>query len=257
MYIYFFTAFVTLSLISCQIQQSKTSDKIIDDKANLVSTSKPELVSIPTPEIPTPEEELADKKELVESFTDNSKIGIPRKNKIEISHFEETNKNFVEIKFYSLSKDKKWNLKQTFEFEKYGGMPIEPKLEDFNNDGLKDITYNSSVAARGANELRKLLIYDKVKNKLIPIENSDDYPNLEYNDELDCLDSWMFSGSTATVFLKIDGNKLREFASVVDGETRRIYTIDKNGKEKLLKEEKINKQDGIVRYKNFNPLKSY
>ncbi len=51
------------------------------------------------------------------------------------------------------------------------------QLEDFNNDGIKDMTYVSAVAARGANEVRRLFIYDKKRDELVYIKNSEDYPN--------------------------------------------------------------------------------
>lgn len=260
MYKYFFTAFMLLSLISCQHQQSKTSDKIIDNKANLVSDTKPELVSISTPEIPSSEEELSDKKELVESFTDNSKVGVPHKNKIEILEFKKSdNIYFVEIKFYSYLKNNEWKLKQTFDFEKYGSMPIAAKLEDFNNDSFNDFTYESALAGRGANEIRKLFIYDKKSDELIYIKNSEEYPNLQYNKELDCLDAWRFYGGTTTTdFVKIKGDKLKEFASVKTLEDKReVFVIDEKGKKTLLRTDKVNSNEGFIRYENFNPIKEY
>jgi hypothetical protein len=53
-------------------------------------------------------------------------------------------------------------------------------LADFNNDGFKDVTYMSAEAARGANEIRRLFMYNREKDQLVYIKNSDQYPNLEY-----------------------------------------------------------------------------
>jgi hypothetical protein len=238
-----------LTTASCQNQQYKISNEIVETNTNSIVAAKPEETS-------------ADTNELVEFFSDDSKIGSRHKNKIEISNFKKTddnipNSNLVVIKFYSLYAGKQWKLKQTFEFEKDGIGDCDPKLEDFNNDGYKDMTYISADGARGANELRRLFIYDKKKDELVYIKNSENYPNMLYNKKLDCIDAWLFYGGTSTVFLKIDGDSLKEFASVSDYDgIRTINFIDKDGKEKLLRKDKI-KEAGFARYKNFNPLEEY
>ncbi len=249
MYSYIFIGFLILTTVSCQNQQYKISDKIVETNTNSSAVIKPE-------------ESTAPAKELVEFFSDDSKIGSPRRNKIEISNFKKSdgdisNSNLVVIKFYSLDADRQWKLKQTFEFEKDGIGDCDPKLKDFNNDGYKDMTYITAHGARGANELRRLFIYDRKKDELIDIKNFDEYPNLVYNKKLDCIDAWLFYGGTSTVFLKIDGDSLKEFASVseYDG-IRTVNVIDENGKKKLLRKDKI-KEDGFTRYKNFDPLKEY
>jgi len=244
MYLYVFIGFLILAIASCQNQQHKTSDIIVETNINSTTVSKSEEGNVSA-------------KELVEFFTDDSKVGVPRKNKIEISNFKKSDGNIIEIKFYLLAENKEWKLKQTFEFEKDGLLDCDPKLEDFNNDGFKDMTYVSAVAARGANEVRRLFIYDKKKDELIYIKNSENYPNMQYNKELDCIDAWLFHGGTTTVFLKIDEDSLREFASVDNGINRTVYLIDKNGKEKLLRTDKIKEEDIYVRYNNFNPPKPY
>ncbi len=249
MYSYIFICFLILTTASCQNQQYKISNEIVETNTNSIVAAKPEETS-------------ADTNELVEFFSDDSKIGSRHKNKIEISNFKKTddnipNSNLVVIKFYSLYAGKQWKLKQTFEFEKDGIGDCDPKLEDFNNDGYKDMTYISADGARGANELRRLFIYDKKKDELVYIKNSENYPNMLYNKKLDCIDAWLFYGGTSTVFLKIDGDSLKEFASVSDYDgIRTINFIDKDGKEKLLRKDKI-KEAGFARYKNFNPLEEY
>lgn len=197
------------------------------------------------------------KSEKSDTFSDNKKIGKPHKNKIKLAEYQKADKNLVEIKFYSLDNNKKWKLKQNIQLEKFGGLPLRPEIKDFNNDGFQDITFISGIAARGANEIRTLFIYDKKKDELLHIKNSADYPNLQYNKELNCLDAWAFYGGVRTIFLKIVENKLQELASIEHfGNTRTIYIVDKNGKQKLLRKDKI-KDDGFPRYKTFNPPQTY
>lgn len=230
--------------LSCQNQQPDLSDKLTETNTNLTISSKSEPGN-------------TDSKELVELFSEDSKIGLPYQNKVEISNFKKSDGNIAEIKFYSLTEHKEWKLKQTFEFEKDGIADIDPKLEDFNNDGFKDLTYVSAVAARGANEIRKLFIYDKQKDELVYIKNSERYPNMLYNEKLNCIDGWLVHGATTTVFLQLEGEMLREFATVDTGLERTINLIDKNGKRKLLRKDKIKEENIYERYKNFNPLETY
>ncbi len=250
MYLYVFIGFLILAIASCQNQQHEISGEIVETNINSTTVSKSEEGNVFA-------------KELVGFFTDDSNIGLPHRNKIEVSNFKNpdgdiSNSNIAVIKSYSLDSNKEWKLKQTFEFEKDGIADCDPKLEDFNNDGFKDMTYVSAVGARGANELRRLFIYDKKKDELIYIKNSENYPNMLYNKDLDCIDTWRFYGGYSTEFLKIDGDKLKEFASVETyNENRTIYLIDKNGKEKLLRTDKMKVEDGFLRYKNFNPPEPY
>lgn len=249
MYLYVFIGFLILAIASCQNQQHKISDEIVETNINSTTVSKSEESNVSA-------------RELVEFFTDDSKVGLPHRNKIEVSNFKKSDGNISDgniavIKFYSLNANKQWKLKQTFEFKKDQLHDCDPKLEDFNNDGFKDMTYVSAVAARGANEVRRLFIYDKTKDELIYIKNSENYPNMLYNKELDCIDAWLFHGGSSTIFLKIDGDSLKEFASVHNDVNRTIYLIDKNGKEKPLRRDKIKEEDIYVRYKNFNPPEPY
>lgn len=235
----------SLCLISFQNQLTETQNKIVEGKVN------------PVPK-PTIEKEKKEGKKLVETFIDKIKIGVPRKHKIELNHiqnFGKTYENFVKIKFYSKNKNGKWKLRQNFEIEKDGELPLLPEFDDFNNDGFKDITFVSGEAGRGANQIRKLLIYDKKKDKLIHIKNSDDYPNLGYNKRLNSLNAWVFTGSTRTDFVRIVGDELKIFAQVVDYENEReIFVYDKDGNEKLLRKEKRTPKEGYQKYKNYDPL---
>ena len=100
------------------------------------------------------------------------------------------------------------------------------------------------------------MIYDKQKDQLVCIKNSDSYPNLLYNKELNCIDAFLVYGGCSTVFLKLSGDSLKEFASVELDEGLIIRTYDKNGKENIFYQDTTNKA-GYVRYKNFRPLQEY
>ena len=135
-------------------------------------------------------------------------------------------------------------------------MGFEPNISDFTNDGFNDITFISGTAARGANEIRRLFVYDGQKKELIPIINSEDYPNMLYNKELDCIDAFLVYGGCSTVFLNISGDRLKEFARVDLSDGLTVTVIDKKGKEKIILKDKTN-EAGYIRYKRFKPLKAY
>jgi hypothetical protein len=191
---------------------------------------------------------------LRENFVDSTNIGVKGKYKVELNSYNNMDSTYVEIKF-SEKENNQWFQKQKIVLPKDGVISCDPKIIDFNNDKLNDFTFQSSVAARGANELRTLLIFEKATRKLKLITNSANYPNLQYNEVLNCIDSWMVYGGTSTVFLKIDQDSLREFAGVelYDG-YREIYLINKKGEHKTLKKEKIKDLEIYTRFKNFNPL---
>ena len=73
--------------------------------------------------------------------------------------------------FYTKQKNK-WSLRNDFKLWKDGVVGCDTKLADFNNDGLNDMTYISAVAARGANEVRRLFIYDELKDKLVYLNSA-------------------------------------------------------------------------------------
>lgn len=191
---------------------------------------------------------------LRERFTDSTNIGIKGQYKIELNSYNNMDSTYVEIKL-SEKQYNYWLQKQKIVLPKDGVVSCDPKIIDFNNDKLNDFTFISSIAARGANEIRTLLIFEKATGKLKLITNSNNYPNLQYNEVLNCIDTWMVYGGTSTVFLKIDQDSLREFAGVelYDG-YREIYLVDKKGKHKTLKKEKIKDLEVYTRFKNFNPL---
>ena len=199
----------------------------------------------------------SDTPKLIEKFADSLNIGQKRTNKIELKRFRLGDSVFVRIDFFTKLPNNKWELKQKFEFAKDDVTELNVQLSDFNNDGLKDMTYESNIAGRGANEVRKLFIYKKALNKLIYIKNSEDYPNMQYNKYLNCIDAMLFFGGTAIVFTKIQKDSLKEFASVETTDYITVTIINNLGKEKVIKRIKTKKDEEFIRYRNFNPLKSY
>ncbi len=187
-----------------------------------------------------------------EFFSDSLTIGRKGKNKIEISKIKKEDICEVTISFYS-RQGKEWLLKNKFQFAKDAITGIDPEITDFNNDGYNDITYVSNVAGRGANEVRRLFIYDPAKDVLIPIQNSEEYPNMAYNKELNCIDAFLVHGGSSTVFLILEGNQLKEIASVHNDSHRTVYKTDKNGNSILISRDTLNPEDIYMRYKNFDP----
>jgi len=179
-------------------------------------------------------DQIGDTAKLEEFYVDSVNIGRKKFNKIELSKYRTADSCWVSIKFYSSSTGKSWTLKQTFGFEKDDIRDCDMKLSDFNNDGFKDMTYISAVAARGANQVRRLFIYDKIKDRLVYIINSEDYPNMLYNKTLNCIDAFLVYGGSSTVFLRIKGDSLVEFASVQLDNDLRVYETDNKGVRKLI-----------------------
>ena len=169
--------------------------------------------------------------ETVNTLFEVSNIGRRGKNRVEVKCSRALDEEIVKIDFYSKRPDESWRVRQSLNFKKDGGPPCDPKVEDFNNDGSNDLTFISGQAARGANEIRTLLIYDKKRDELVHIRNSAEYPNLAYNSALDCIDAWSFYGGTATIFLRLKGDMLEEFASVEDFPPTRTVTVrDREGR---------------------------
>jgi hypothetical protein len=230
-------------LLSCQ----NRSDKSVVNAADSVAVATRQIV----PAADTVQFGLQPEEFYVDSLT----IGRKSFNKIEISKYRAVDSTYVVIKFYS-KQHYRWNLKNEFVFEKDGVVDCDPQFTDFNNDHLNDMTYVSAVAARGANEMRRLFIYDVRDDKLVSMKNSLDYPNMLYNKKLNCIDAFLVYAGSSTVFLKISGDSLRPFAEVelFDGLT--VTTYDKEGKRKIILSDTTNKA-GYIRYQTFNPPKPY
>jgi hypothetical protein len=195
---------------------------------------------------------------LLEYAADSTHIGQRGKNKVELSFYENADSAYVVIHFYSKSNKSQWILKQEFLFER-GIVPDEcdMQINDFNNDGLNDMTFVSMTAARGANNVRKLFIYDKHADTLICMKNSEDYCNILYNSQLNCITDFLFYGCNSTEFLHIQGDSLKLFASVElcgDG-TLTVSEYDKFDNQTIIKEEINNKFEQYTRFANYKPLK--
>jgi hypothetical protein len=196
--------------------------------------------------------------EIIETFVDSLNIGEKGKNKIELIKHRVFDDNYVIVKFYTKAiEPNRWYIQNTYIFECNALMDLEPNIADFNNDNFNDITYISAQAARSANEVRRLFVYDNYKRELTSIVNSEDYPNMLYNKELNCIDAFLIHGGSSTVFARIKGDSLKEFASVHNDSHRTVYEIDKFEKEKLLRKDKINPEDIYIRFINYKPLKEY
>ena len=188
-----------------------------------------------------------------EEFIDSVNIGVKGKYKLDVKKYRSLNSVYIKLKFFE-KQNTEWNLKQNLKFAKDGVTSCDIKMQDFNNDGLNDMTYQSSVAARGANEIRKLFIFDKSKGELKYIRNSENFPNIRYNKELNCLDAFRVYGGTQSAFMRISKDSLWEFASVELFDNRIIIIeTDINGKETVIRNEKFAK-DIYTRYKNYKPL---
>lgn len=186
-----------------------------------------------------------------EYFVDSLKIGNPGFNKIELNHYVES-ESYVVIRFYS-KKGEKWVLRNKFQFEKDLVASCDPVLEDYNHDHKNDFTYVSGIAARGANEVRMLFIYNPDKDELISIKNSENFPNLMYNKKLNCVDSQMFHGGTTTVFLKLEKDSLRTIATVNNDNEQVVTIYNKKGKPKEISRKALNPEDIYFRYSTFSP----
>lgn len=202
-----------------------------------------------------------------EKFVDSLNVGRKGKTKVEIEKFRHVKKGdvFVTLNFYDLkdiwveakgSMFHTWELKNSFKFIKDGVTGLDVQISDFNNDGFNDVTYQSGIAGRGGNIVMTLFLY-KPKNKdFIHIKNSDNYPNLSFNSNLNCINSVILTGSTTTVFLKIKKDSLDEFARVDVSDKIVVEEKDSTGKFKIIEEKpfKGNNEDFYKAFRNYRPL---
>ena len=172
--------------------------------------------------------------EIVETFTDSTNVGEKGRNSIRIIKYRVFDDTYLIIKFY-VKQAGQWLLQNTYQYETNASMGLQPDIRDFNNDRLNDITIIAATAARGANEVRRLFIYDAQAKQLVSIVNAEDYPNMRYNPELDCIDAFLVHGGSSTIFAKIKGDRLKTFASVHNDLYRTVYKIDADGNEQLIR----------------------
>lgn len=234
---------VLVFVISCTARQGDNSDK-----------PHASIDTVPAkPVLPHAENSST---AIVETFTDSLHIGEKGRSKVELIKHRVLDDIYVIVKFYTRGADD-WLLQNTYLYECDAMMGLYPTVADFNNDGFNDLTFISATAARGANEIERLFVYDDSEMSLISIVNSQEFPNMHYNKELDCIDAFLVYGGSSTVFARIQGDSLKEFARVDNDEFRTVVEIDQNGNEKLLRRDPIKSGDVYTRYLNYNPLKPY
>ena len=106
---YIFIGFFVLANFACESQQAQiannSNENGVPSMSNSLMNSKES-------------ERDENTNELIESFSDDSKIGVLHKNRVEVFNFKRAKGNIAQIKFYSLTKNKEWKLKQSFEYEK-------------------------------------------------------------------------------------------------------------------------------------------
>lgn len=209
-------------------------------------------LEVPVPDIPAEPQTTEDIEAYLEVFSDEKRIGQKRKNRVEMQCIDRGGGVIAKLDFFSRSDDGNWFKRQTFSWVKDNLMGCSPEVIDLNNDGFGDLTFVSSTAARGANEVRTLLVYDKNLDKLIHIKNSESYPNLDYNKKLDCITSMMFHGSSTTVFLRIEGDELKDFASVNTGAELTVSVL-KGDRWVETYRRKMDIEDIYTRYSTYDP----
>ncbi|MCL1668138.1 hypothetical protein M2T82_08705 [Elizabethkingia ursingii] len=189
-----------------------------------------------------------------ELFSDSKTVIKPGKYKINITQRNNKTESVVSFDLFRKSGNK-WSKIQNGSFKKPSDLPLFITTdEDLNNDGYNDLKISYAQAARGANEIEKLLIFNPKTQKLIEIINSQEYPNLHYNARRNCITSYMFYGGNATYFLHIKQNKLEGFGKV-EFSNDSIYSYKiKNKKEVLLKKQAYKSNDGAVFFSNFDPV---
>ena len=188
-----------------------------------------------------------------EYFSDSKTAIKANQYKIEITQNNNSKKPVVYFNLYRKS-SKKWLKIQSGNFTKESTSLYVTTDEDLNNDGYNDLKISFAQAARGANEIEKLLIFNPKLQKLIEIVNSQEYPNLHYNSKRNCINSYMFSGSNTTLFFKLRNNKLENFAKVeFYNDSVYSYKIKKN-QEILLKKRTYQSSDAAIFFSDFDPI---
>ena len=239
-------------LLSCNTKQETEK---ATNKTDSIEITKTETTQVDQRNVNTSTTEI------IETYVDSLSIGKKGKCKIELIKHRVYDDIYVIIKFFikgrNTTKDPEtWMRQNSYCYETNAIMGFEPRISDFNNDGFNDVTFISGTAARGANEVRRLFIYDDQKEELKSIVNSQAYPNMLYNKELECIDAFLVYGGSSTVYLRIKGDSLKEFASVEAFEGLTVREFDKNGKEKIILRDTSNRET-YIRFRTYKPLKVY
>lgn len=189
---------------------------------------------------------------LAEEFVDSLKVGRSRLNSVMLKQVRTTDSVYVQLVFRSKEK-RAWVDRNNSTWLKDGISGLHAELADFNNDGYKDVTFISATAARGANEVRRLFIYDPLSDQLRFITNSMNYPNLRYNPKLKCIDGFRVYGGSSTDFLRLQGDSLFMFATVDLGEGVVVTTYDADPKGQVIHQD-ATYEGGYIRFDNYSPL---
>lgn len=187
-----------------------------------------------------------------ETFIDSLEIGKAGVNTVILNQVRTTDSVYVQLSF--LSKKEGTLVEQNkSNWPKDPLSGFHPKIVDFNNDGYKDVTFVSATAARGANEIRRLFIYDPSKDRLRCITNAMDYPNLRYNPKLKCIDGFRVYGGSSTDFLRLQGDSLFMFATVDLYEGLTVTTFDADRTGQVIYRD-TTYEGGYIRFDNYSPL---
>ncbi|MEM0575520.1 hypothetical protein [Flavobacterium polysaccharolyticum] len=189
----------------------------------------------------------------LEFFVDSTSFGQRQNSKIEVYKIGAQENTIAKVCLYEKVKNL-WRLKDSLSLEAARIENLKTEIFDFNNDNFKDIIFTTGMAARGGNNVQTLILYSPRSKSLNWIKNSENFPNLMYNEKLDCIDSFILTGGQTTYFLKIENDSLKEFANVDQRDGRIIAEIrDVNGKWKEIENIK-DESEGFDRFINFNPI---
>ncbi|HLO73402.1 MAG TPA: hypothetical protein VK164_05650 [Flavobacterium sp.] len=189
----------------------------------------------------------------IEVFSDSISFGQIHNNKVEVYKIGDQENTFAKVYLYE-KKQLHWKLKDSLIIEAERINDLDTEIKDFNNDGFKDIIFTTGMAARGGNVIQTLILYSPKNKSLNWIKNSEHFPNLMYNEKLNCIDAFVLTGGQTTNFLKIKNDSLIEFAIVEQREGKIIAEVlDVNGKWKEIENIK-DSPDAFDRFINFKPI---
>jgi hypothetical protein len=228
---------------------SACSDSNLDMKKESVSItnidSEKELIPVENDEF------FADTSEYI---IDSTHLGFINKTKIEFTRVNYPDSSKVYLKLFR-KENRKWIQTQILSVETSALQELGPTFKDFNNDGFNDILISTGTAARGANEIQTLFIFKPKTMELLWIRNSEQFPNLDYNSKLNCVDALIFTGGLTTLFLKIKKDSLIKFAEVDQRDERIVVTItDTKGITKEIKNIPNIGFSDMARFKSYDPL---
>jgi hypothetical protein len=189
-----------------------------------------------------------------EFMSDSIHFGKQNETKIELCRINYSDSSIIKLKSFK-KENNKWKYCGQLSIQTAAFKGMSPVIKDFNNDGFNDILLTTGTSARDANEIQTLFLFEPKTNSLIHIRNSEGFPNLDYNIELNCVNAWILTGGTKTVFLRIKNDSLFEFAEIDKRVGRIVVTIiNKNGVRKEIKNIPDKGFSDFAKFKNFNPL---